>query len=119
MVNQPANLAGGEALVCLAERRIETPIEANHDCWVQRGDLYPTPIDPSHVEVDRLLAEHRLVGAGGAVSRSTCVGVAEAMTTASTLWSSMAASTVAAIAVLYCLATSCAADSIGSYTHAS
>ena len=53
------------------------------------------------------------------VSRSTWVGVAEAMTTASTLGSSMAASTVGAVAAPYRLATSSAADSIGSYTQAS
>ena len=62
---QPADVASGDSIMHFAKRRIEAPIESHHHGGIQRSDLYPAPIDPSQVQVDRLLAEHCLAGAYG------------------------------------------------------
>ena len=61
-----ADLARPNAIVDLAERGIEAPIEAEHDEWRVARDVGPTLVDPREIEVDRLLAQDLLAGEHGA-----------------------------------------------------
>src|ERR1700730_4895424 len=57
---QAADLPAGHPLAHLGEGRVEPAVEADHDGRVQALDVLPARVDPGQVEVDRLLAEHRL-----------------------------------------------------------
>jgi hypothetical protein len=61
---QPADLPTRHPLPDLGKGRIEPPVKADHDGGAQPLDLLPAGVDPGQVQVDRLLAEHRLAGLG-------------------------------------------------------
>ena len=46
----------------VAEGRVEASVEAHHHPIGERADLGSAGVDPGQVEVDRLLAQHRLAG---------------------------------------------------------
>jgi hypothetical protein len=59
---QPADLAGAYPIPDLLERRVEPPVEPDHHGRIGVCDLLPARVHPRDVQVDRLLAEHRLAG---------------------------------------------------------
>jgi hypothetical protein len=60
-----ADLARRDPPADVAEGRVEAAVEAHHDPVGEGADLGPAGVDPAEVQVDRLLAEHRLAGAHG------------------------------------------------------